>query len=439
MLVDLLPLELQMLDVILGMDFLYTHYASMDFHKKEVIFITLGLAKMVFRVEVQEEKLKLEDVLIMNEFLDISSTDLPDHKSLKYIFDKKELNLRQMRWLKLIKDHDRTIEYHLSKANLVVDALSRKSRLSKTALCSIQASLLSELRGFRMVVIAESSGSLSAKFEVRSSLVAKIVRRQQEDSNLQKMIGKSMQDPNVEFELRGEKAIVKQGRLCIPSTSELKDVVLEEAHSSAYAMHLGSTKMYRTLKKTSGGLVIVDKLTKTAQFIPIKATSTLDQLAKLYVNTIVSGQLERTIQTLEDMLRACVLQFKGSRDTRLSLMNEKLSPRYIGPYKIRERVGPVGYRLELPTELARIHDIFHVSMLRKYILDLSHVLQAILVELKEDLSYEEEAFQILDRKEQVLRNKAITLVKVLWRHHGINEATWESEDQMWRSYPTLFP
>ncbi|KAA0038428.1 Chromo domain-containing protein [Cucumis melo var. makuwa] len=116
----------------------------------------------------------------------------------------------------------------------------------------------------------------------------------------------------------------------------------------------------------------------------------------------------------------------------------KLSPRYIGPYQIIERVGPAAYRLELPTELARIHDVFHVSMLRKYISDPSHVLQVQPIELKEDLSYREEAVQILDRKEQVLRNKMIRLVKVLWIHHGIEEATWESEDQMRRSYPTLF-
>ncbi|KAA0066793.1 DNA/RNA polymerases superfamily protein [Cucumis melo var. makuwa] len=425
-----------------------------------------------------------------------------------------------------------------------------------------------------------------------------------------------------EFKLRIDGAIVKQGRLCVPNISELKDAILEEAHNSAYAIHLGSTKMYRTLKKTywwpvrqrPGGLlnplpvpdwkwehitmdflfglprtsrgydgiwVIVDRPTKTARFIPIKATSTLDQLAKLYVDRIVSqhgvpvsivsdrdlrftskfwpcvqktmgtklkfstafhpqtdGQSERTIQTLEDMLRACVLQFKGSWDTHLSLMEfaynnsyqssismapfealygrpcrtpvcwievgeqnlvgpklvqvtsdniklirenlkiaqnrqksyadkrrrdlefqigeqvflklspwkgvlrfgrkGKLSPRYIGLYQIIERVGPAAYKLELSAELARIHDVFHVSMLRKYISDLSHVLQVQPIELKEDLSYREKAVQILNRKNQVLRNKTIRLVKVLWRHHGIEDATWESEDQIRRSYPTLF-
>ncbi|KAL0545288.1 hypothetical protein IC582_020438 [Cucumis melo] len=116
----------------------------------------------------------------------------------------------------------------------------------------------------------------------------------------------------------------------------------------------------------------------------------------------------------------------------------KLSPRYIGMYQITERLGPAAYRLELPIELARIHDVFHVSMLRKYIPDPSHVLQEQLVELKEDLSYVEEPVQILDRKEQVLINKTIPLINVLWRHHGVEEATWESKDQMKKRYPILF-
>ena len=91
----------------------------------------------------------------------------------------------------------------------------------------------------------------------------------------------------------------------------------------------------------------------------------------------------------------------------------KLSPRYIEPYRIVERIGEVAYRLELPSDLDRIHDVFHASMLRKYIPDPSHVLIEQPVEIQENLTYEEEPVQILDRREQVLRNKTISLVKVL--------------------------
>ena len=115
-----------------------------------------------------------------------------------------------------------------------------------------------------------------------------------------------------------------------------------------------------------------------------------------------------------------------------------LSPRYIGPYKIVERVGEVAYRLELPSYLDRIHDVFHVSMLRKYIPNPSHVLTEQPVEIQENLTYEEEPVQILDRREQVLRNKTIPLVKVLWRSHTVEEATWEHEEHMKKHYPHLF-
>ena len=103
----------------------------------------------------------------------------------------------------------------------------------------------------------------------------------------------------------------------------------------------------------------------------------------------------------------------------------KLSPRYIGPYEVIERVGPVAYRLALPPELSQIHDVFHVSMLRRYRSDPSHILQAQPLELKDDLSYEEEPIAIIAREIKVLRTKTIPLVKVLWKHHGSEEATWE--------------
>ena len=91
----------------------------------------------------------------------------------------------------------------------------------------------------------------------------------------------------------------------------------------------------------------------------------------------------------------------------------KLRPRYIGPYEIITRVGPVAYRLDLPLELSKVHNVFHVSMLRKYIPDASHVLRDQPVELKDNLTYEEQSMQIVDRREHILRNKVIPLVKVL--------------------------
>ena len=116
----------------------------------------------------------------------------------------------------------------------------------------------------------------------------------------------------------------------------------------------------------------------------------------------------------------------------------KLSPCYIRPFEIVERIGPVAYRLDLPEELSRVHNVFHISMLRKYISDPSHVLEAPEIELRDDLSYEEQPVQILGREEKELRNKTISLVKVLWRNHRVEEATWEWEDQIRSQHPHLF-
>ena len=116
----------------------------------------------------------------------------------------------------------------------------------------------------------------------------------------------------------------------------------------------------------------------------------------------------------------------------------KLSPRFIGPYEVVSKVGPIAYKLKLPLELSRIHDTFHVSMLRKYIPDPSHVLRELPVQLMENLTYEEIPVQIVDRKKQVLRNKVIPLVKVLWKNHEREAATWEPEAQMCCQYLQLF-
>ncbi|KAL5558049.1 hypothetical protein UlMin_034260 [Ulmus minor] len=116
----------------------------------------------------------------------------------------------------------------------------------------------------------------------------------------------------------------------------------------------------------------------------------------------------------------------------------KLNPRYIGPFEILERIGKVAYKLALPPNLSSVHNVFHVSMLKKYVQDSSHVLEHEPIEVHEDLTYEEKPVQILDRKEKTLRNKVIPLVKILWRNHKIEEATWEREDEMREKYPSLF-
>ncbi|GAV92941.1 Chromo domain-containing protein [Cephalotus follicularis] len=116
----------------------------------------------------------------------------------------------------------------------------------------------------------------------------------------------------------------------------------------------------------------------------------------------------------------------------------KLTPRFIGPFEILERVGAVAYRLALPPSLSDVHNVFHVSMLRKYHPDPSHILQWEPLELRTDLSFEEIPIRILDCRIKQLRSKTIPLVKVLWQYHRVEEATWEREDDMQAKYPQLF-
>ena len=116
----------------------------------------------------------------------------------------------------------------------------------------------------------------------------------------------------------------------------------------------------------------------------------------------------------------------------------KLSPRYIGPYRIIRRVGQVAYELELPSELESVHPVFHVSMLRKCIGDPTRVVPTDDVQITEDLSYEEIPVAILDRQIRNLRNKEVASVKVLWRSKNVEEMTWESEEEMKSKYPHLF-
>ena len=116
----------------------------------------------------------------------------------------------------------------------------------------------------------------------------------------------------------------------------------------------------------------------------------------------------------------------------------KLSPRYVGPFRIIARVGQVAYRLELPSKLQGIHDTFHVSNLRKCLADESTIIELEDVTIDDRLSYIEEPVRILDKKIKKLRNKSVSLALVQWKFHKGSEMTWESEAEMKKKYPHLF-
>jgi hypothetical protein len=121
----------------------------------------------------------------------------------------------------------------------------------------------------------------------------------------------------------------------------------------------------------------------------------------------------------------------------------KLAPRFIGPYKILARKGEVAYKLELPEVLAAVHDVFHVSQLKKChpgMADtpLRDTVPLDEVQLESDLTYEEKPIKILDTAERFTRSKTIRFCKVQWSHHTEEEATWEREDDLRQDHPNLF-
>ena len=116
----------------------------------------------------------------------------------------------------------------------------------------------------------------------------------------------------------------------------------------------------------------------------------------------------------------------------------KLSPRFIRSFEILERIGSVAYRLALPPSMSGVHEVFHVSMLRRYTPDPAHVVDWGQIEVDTDGTFEEGPVCIVDSRDRVLQRKTVMLVRMLWRHYRVEESTWEREDTMRATYPLLF-
>jgi hypothetical protein len=343
-----------------------------------------------------------------------------DHKSLKYIFTQ---NMRQRRWLELIKDYDLEVHYHPGKANVVADALRRKDHCNHLELEPVSEPLCEEMRRLNLEVVPQ--GSLYA-LTAESNLYDRIVTTQRNDEDIQTNKQKLAEgDPKYTCFQKDHQDVVWFGkRLVVPVDLEIKKIILDEAHKSKFSIHPGSTKMYQDLKqnfwwsnmkvdiakyvaecdtchrmkashlksavvlqplsipmwkwddismdfivglpltarKKDSIWVIIDRLTKTAHFIAVHTTYSVQQYAELYMDHIVlfhgipktiisdrgtqfvarfweqlheclgtklirsssyhpqtDGQTERINQILEDMLRASILHFDKSWDKCLSL------------------------------------------------------------------------------------------------------------------------
>jgi hypothetical protein len=344
-----------------------------------------------------------------------------DHKSLKYIFTQSELNMRQRRWLELIKDYELEIHYHPSKANVVADALSRKVSCHCLTVKTSDNTLCQEMEKLNLGMVQQ--GTLS-QLKLESVLLQRIIDAQRDNEGIKHIHEKIRAGKAKCFKEDDQGIVWFNNRIVVPKNEEVRQQILDEAHLSCYSIHPGSTKMYQNLKqyywwtkmkieiaryvarcdtcrrvkaihlKAAGPLqslpiptwkwedismdfivglprtakgydsiwVIVDRLTKVAHFLPVKTSYPVRTYAELYIarilslygvpKTIVSdrgpqfiskfweelhkslgtillhssayhpqtsGQTERVNQILEDMLRACVLDFSQKWDECLPL------------------------------------------------------------------------------------------------------------------------
>ncbi|GKD34188.1 putative reverse transcriptase domain-containing protein [Tanacetum coccineum] len=308
----------------------------------------------------------------------------------------------------------------------------------------------------------------------KANVVADALSQKEKTKKEENFINEDLHGMINKLELRADGTLCLNNQSWILCFGELRALIMHESHKSKYSIHLGSDKMYT-----------------------LEGCTRLDMSTAYHPKT--DGQSERTIQTLEDMLRAYVLDFRKAWDRHLPLLTGpeiihettekivqiksriqaahdhqksyadirrkpfefqvgdkvmlkvspckgvihfgkwgKLNPRYIGPFKIIAKVGTVAYRLELLEKLNRVHSTFHVSKLKKCLADEPLAIPVDEIQIDDKVNFIEEPVEIIDHEVKRLKQSRILIVKVRWNSRRGPEFTWECEDQMQKKYPHLF-
>jgi hypothetical protein len=165
---------------------------------------------------------------------------------LKYIFTHQDLNLRQRRWLELIKDYNLEIHYHPSKANLVADALSRKEHVHSSIVGQLPDEIVEDFRRLNPGIVAHTEG---VTIDVEPTFEKEFHKGQIGDAKIQEIKDLITEGRGPEFMEDEQGTVWFKDRICVPGIDSLRETILKEAHDSNYSIHPGSTKMYRDLKQ----------------------------------------------------------------------------------------------------------------------------------------------------------------------------------------------